>query len=270
MTKPGAHPRISLNLISAFNWPIAQSLDLARSLGVHAISLAVHQLGTVPEEGIALVRASGLPAVTLASGGGDLIGDAATALATLTPLIDAAAALGCPSAYTLSGTSPNGMPTDIAFDRLVETIRPAVDYAHGKGVTLGIEANSMATHATGFIHTLIDSIEFARATGAGVSVELQNIWYERDLERLFREHAHRFVIVQFSDFRVGEELRYNRRVPGDGSIPLEWMIGHLLDAGYRGYFDLEIIGPAIEAEGYASAISRSIDWLSERLHTWGV
>ena len=77
-------------------------------------------------------------------------------------------------------------------------------------------------------------------------------------------------MVQVSDFMVGEPLMYNRRVPGDGSMPLEWMLERLLDAGYMGDFDLELLGPAIEKEGYPSAIRRSVDWLSERLRSWGV
>ena len=62
----------------------------------------------------------------------------------------------------------------------------------------------------------------------------------------------------------------NRRVLGDGDIPLEWLLGHLLDAGFAGYFEIETLGPAIEAEGYGPAIARSLAWLNERLTKWGV
>ena len=78
------------------------------------------------------------------------------------------------------------------------------------------------------------------------------------------------AIVQVSDFLVGDELRFNRRVPGDGSIPLEWIMSALLDAGYGGVFDLEILGPVIAEEGYAAAMRRGCEWMSERLVGWGV
>jgi sugar phosphate isomerase/epimerase len=80
----------------------------------------------------------------------------------------------------------------------------------------------------------------------------------------------RITVVQVSDYLVGETTRMNRRVLGDGSIPLEWLLGQLLDAGYKGMFEIETLGPAIEAEGYASAIRRSLDWLNQRLISWGV
>jgi len=69
---------------------------------------------------------------------------------------------------------------------------------------------------------------------------------------------------------VGEDIKFNRRVPGDGSMPLQWMLGLILDAGYTGFLDLEVLAPAIEAEGLGSAIQRSVKWLSEQLWSWGV
>jgi sugar phosphate isomerase/epimerase len=111
--------------------------------------------------------------------------------------------------------------------------------------------------------------ELAEEANIQICLELQNCWYERDLPRLFREHVSHIGIVQVSDFRVGEELRLNRRVPGDGSMPLAWMIGQLLEAGYRGLFDIEILGPSIEAEGPEEALRRSVEWLSDLLKEYG-
>ena len=37
------------------------------------------------------------------------------------------------------------------------------------------------------------------------------------------------------------------------------ILGQVLAAGYAGAFDLEIIGPRIEQEGYESAVHRSVD-----------
>jgi len=87
---------------------------------------------------------------------------------------------------------------------------------------------------------------------------------------LFRENVDRFAVAQVSDYLVGETSRLNRRVLGDGSMPIEWLLGLLLDAGYAGMFEIETVGPAIEQEGYASAVRRSVDWLNERLVKWGV
>ena len=270
MDTPKFHPRISLNLASAFNWPLDRSLDFFLATGIGNITPALPRLGDNPVTGIRRIGESGLDCVSLVGGIHNLLESGTATLEALQPLIDTAAALGAPSCYCLSGPAPPGMPTDHAFDRLAALVGPAVDHARGRGISLAIEHNSVATRKTGFVNTLADAATLSRETGLGICVELQNCWYERDLPRLFRENAHRFILVQCSDFVVGETLSYNRAVPGDGDIPLEWLIGELLDGGYRGFFDLEFLGPRIEDEGYESAIPRGLAWLSERLDAWGV
>ena len=46
--------------------------------------------------------------------------------------------------------------------------------------------------------------------------------------------------------------------------------GMRLDAGYEGPFDLEILGPRIEEEGYRAPIARSLDRAGEMLQRLGV
>ena len=183
--------------------------------------------------------------------------------------IDAARALGCPAFYSVSGPPPPGMATDEAFAELLRALVPITAYARDQGVRVAIEHTSIATRSHGFVHSFADAAELAQETGIDIVLELQNVWYERRLPELFRANAGRIAVVQVSDFSVGEVVKLNRKVPGDGDMPLEWLIGHLLEAGYAGLFDIEVLGPHIEAEGYASALRRSIDWLSERLTRLG-
>ena len=54
-------------------------------------------------------------------------------------------------------------------------------------------------------------------------------------------------------------------MPGDGDIPLARIVGALLSSGYEGAFELEMVGPRIEAEGYDSAIRRGVGVMSDLL-----
>jgi sugar phosphate isomerase/epimerase len=72
-------------------------------------------------------------------------------------------------------------------------------------------------------------------------------------------------LVQVSDFVVGTHDTPNRVVPGDGDIPLRRVLGDIITAGYDGSFDLELIGPRVEEEGYESAVRRAIDATSALL-----
>jgi sugar phosphate isomerase/epimerase len=116
------------------------------------------------------------------------------------------------------------------------------------------------------VHTLRDAIELARRLEIDVCMEINACWAERDLARTIDDGIERIGVVQVSDFAVGTLSTPNRLVPGDGNIPLRRVIGQLLDAGYAGVFDLELVGPAIEAEGYRSALDRSCTYLSELLN----
>ena len=48
---------------------------------------------------------------------------------------------------------------------------------------------------------------------------------------------------------LGDRALPARAVPGDGAIPIEPFIRQVLAGGYTHGFDLELIGPRIEAEG---------------------
>ena len=76
-------------------------------------------------------------------------------------------------------------------------------------------------------------------------------------------------LVQISDYVLGDRATPNRAVPGDGMVPNEWLVRELLDAGYAGMFDLELVGPRIEAEGPRIASKRAAENLSELLTKLG-
>ena len=48
-------------------------------------------------------------------------------------------------------------------------------------------------------------------------------------------------------------------MPGDGDLPIRTFFEAALDAGYSGAFELEQVGPKIEAEGHAAALRRAVD-----------
>ena len=48
-------------------------------------------------------------------------------------------------------------------------------------------------------------------------------------------------------------------VPGDGDLPVGRFIQAALDTGYKGAFELEMVGPKIEAEGYEPALRRAVE-----------
>lgn len=264
------HPRVSINTLSSFKWPLEQDLACLKELGAPHFGFPMLKLEADVAAGIAAIRASGLDvACVAASTATASLLEPDEALRVLKPAIDTASTLGAPLCYFTSGKAAPGSTTDQACEALIAALPPALAYAGAKGVRLAIENNSVTTRHIGFVHSLRDTIQLAEETGLQICLELQNCWIERSLGPLFRAHAHHFGLVQVSDYLVGEDMRLNRRVPGDGSIPLRWLIEELLAAGYPGLFEIEVLGPHIETEGYEAAIRRSADWLSTTLERCG-
>jgi sugar phosphate isomerase/epimerase len=168
--------------------------------------------------------------------------------------------------YFNTGSSRSGMTVDESIEALCTVLGPLITRARELDVRIAIEPSSPTNHDRGCVHSLRDAIWVAEQTGVDFIVDLQTCWLERDLTTMVRENRDRVALVQVSDYVVGTETRLSRSVPGDGDIPLEHLLGDLLAVGYLGDFDVEMIGPRIEGEGYESAVPRAVKWLSDCLY----
>jgi len=80
-------------------------------------------------------------------------------------------------------------------------------------------------------------------------------------------------LVQICDVRIGgwgKPSPGGRVHIGEGELPLKRLMREVLDAGYQGLFDLEVLGPSIEVEGYAPALRRGVESASALLTEMGV
>jgi sugar phosphate isomerase/epimerase len=242
------HPRVCVSGISTWNQSLADDLELYRELGVHTIGAALRKIDT--EADVALLRSSGLRIA-------NVIGVGHTGLARG---IELALELDAPAVVFTTG--PAGpLEWDAAADAFALALAPHLPAP----VMLCLEHTNSLRHDVSFVHTLRDAIDLARRLDIHVCMEINACWAERDLARTVADGVDRIGIVQVSDFSIGTLSTPNRLVPGDGDIPLERIIGMVLDAGYEGVFDLELVGPKIEEEGYRTALERSFDFLSALL-----
>jgi sugar phosphate isomerase/epimerase len=92
---------------------------------------------------------------------------------------------------------------------------------------------------------------------------------EAGLKALLQQAIPMTGLVQVSDYVLGDRTAPCRAVPGDGVIPLDRIIGDVLDAGYRGVFDIELVGPRIAAEGARPATERAAQKVSDILRRLG-
>jgi sugar phosphate isomerase/epimerase len=260
--------RVSVSAICTFDWSLEQDLEFYAAHGITNVGISLVKLerhGWV--EGAQLVRDAGLRVT-------NLIGLGPFHLANpdqwnqqrerLMHALDAGVTVGAECLVVTTG--PAGpLSWETAADALEAALGPVLGEARDRSLPFALEHTNSLRVDVGFVHTLADVVDLARRLDVGVCMEINACWAERGLGETIAGSMDRIRLVQVSDFAVGTLSTPNRLVPGDGDIPLARILGQVLDAGYDGCFDLELIGPAIEAEGYATAVPRAVDRLADLL-----
>lgn len=267
------HPRLSLHQVGFLSESVAAFVRFCRGLGADYMTLASPLLlgPAAPGETRAALAEGGPRATTLAHAFAlqpDLEQDTGGAAALLTATIEAAADYGTSHIYMVTG-GRGGLDWEDAAARFAALIAPCRDLAGARGVALSVETANLLNADIHIAHTLDDTIRLAELAGIGVTIDLGACWFEGDLAGKFRRALPLTRLVQVSDYVLGDRTTPCRAVPGDGVVPLERILGQLLDMGYEGLFDLELSGPRIEAEGHRSTFQRGAETLSEMLTKLG-
>jgi sugar phosphate isomerase/epimerase len=272
VTKSTSHPRLSINGICNPATSLAEDLEFWSAEHFQYVGVPVAKMRSAGwERGINAMLEAGLRISNLGVANAFSLEHPdcwEQEQGELTRILDGAHRLSADCLFITPG-SPGRMLTDESCDVFRGAIGPVLAHSQRVGVPLAVEHNHASRRDLGFVHSLREMIEYASEIGIMVCVELQNCWLERHLEQLFRTGVSTFALVQVSDYVIGDKCVPSRAVPGDGDIRLEQIIDWLLCAGYEGAFDVEILGPRIEAEGYYSAACRSMDWMSELLYKLG-
>jgi sugar phosphate isomerase/epimerase len=252
------HPRISVNSLSSLFQSFDDDIAMWRALGVDHVGLISPKLEAVGWD----------KARDLVTEAGFRVSNVSVEERVVDPSLRFAASVGAGPVYITSGGA-GSLPWDEAAAAFCARIAPHAALADELGVRLAVEPTNPLRVDLSFVFCMRDGFDLARAAGIGAVLDLYSCWYERGLESLVRKNLDVLALVQICDFALGTTNTPNRSVLGDGDIPLERLFAMLLDAGYEGAFDLEILGPRIEEEGYASAIARSLEKASEILERLG-
>jgi sugar phosphate isomerase/epimerase len=238
--------------------PLAEQHSVWRALGLTRLSLIDSQLG---EPGLAeLIEENGYAVDTVCH-----LFESGEALSRV---IEKAAALGARVVYMLTG-GRGELSWEQAAERFSAAIVGCRRDAQQAGVALAIENASAVYADIHFAHTLRDTITLAEMAGVAICIDLFHCWAEADLAGLVERALPRTVQIQLSDYLLGDRALPARAVPGDGTIPIEPFLRQVLAGGYAHGFDLELIGPRIDAEGRVEAARRACETVSTMLKRLG-
>jgi sugar phosphate isomerase/epimerase len=258
---------ISINTLSLDPASFEEHVAIVKGLGATAIS---PDLADIEECGrartVQLLRNATLTVATVTHRAfGFATPSAATAQRDrLKRTIEIAQEIGARSVCMTSG--PRGeLSWREAALRFVTELAPCVDYAKAAGVTLALEPTSHLYADASIVHRLADVVSLAHRAGISVGIDLFPCWMDSDIDSAIAAAGPLCALVQVSDYVLGDRGLPCRAVPGDGAVPLERLIRLILATGFRGPFDLEIIGPRLLAEGRKPGLRRAMARLAEML-----
>jgi sugar phosphate isomerase/epimerase len=269
------HPRLSVNSVSSYLQPLEADITMWSELGIEHVALILPKVEEIGWDAARdMVTTAGLRVSTMFGPTYRPL-DADRSLGwwdadqkSTVDCIEFAASIGAASLYVCSGAAPT-LTWDGAAAAFCEMVAPAVARAKELGLPLLLEPTNPLRSDISFVFWQRDAMDLAREAGTKVMLDFQSSWYERGLEQVVRKNIDLVGLTQISDYVIGTTETGNRAVPGDGDIPLERLLTMVLDAGFEGSFDLEVMGPRIEEEGYYSAVRRSVERASELLERVG-
>lgn len=251
---------------------LPQFLAVAAAAGFRSVELSIQQAQAhgvaqvrdlLDRHGLSVAAASGilpagpvLPAPLLT--GPDAY---TTCLDGLTARLEAFAALGCPVATTVLNPR-SGLPQDEALDTARQRIGGLADAAAEHGVTLAVEAVSVASGLPADLDgpypvacTLPQLAELLTHTGRANAVALLDSFHwaaaGADPDDITALGARAIGHVQIADIpTTGAPSTWTdagRLFPGDGALPWTTLANALTAAGYTGAVSVELFNPSLRA-----------------------
>jgi len=266
------HPRLSIDAMCTFRWPFERDLALWRDMGARHAGLLVSKLADDPRGKMIQLTDAGIRASTLITGSFDLAAPDQwdTMRAAHREAIDLMAEFGGHSIYFTSGRTTGASWRD-DLETLAAALEPTVAYARDRGVLAAIEP-SLRTSSS-FVTTLRDAIDVAERTGISLVADFGNMWMERDFRETLARAMPHIALMQIGDVVIGASGRPapgGRAHIGKGELPLHRMMQDVLDAGYTGVFDLEVVGADFSSDCDEAELREGIKSASALLFDMGI
>ena len=259
------HPQISINTLCLPAASLGEHAEAVARLGARGISPSVAALLEFGvSEATQAIRDTGLEVATITHLSFGFATPEATSEARdrLLRTIDIADQIGGQSVIT--GGRGN-LSWGEAAEAFAAAMAPCAEEARKAGITIGIEGTSHLYADVSIAHRLSDTAKLARTAGISVMLDTFACWFDSDIEAAITEAGPLIGLVQVSDYVHGDRGLPCRAVPGDGACRLDRMIPAIAATGFTGYYDLEVIGPRLSAEGAEAGLRRAADFVAALL-----
>lgn len=255
---------LSVNETTTFRWSFEEDISQYMAAGIPAMGVWRQKLSDCGEEkALDLLQESGLRASHLFWAGGFTGSDGRTFRASIEDAVEAlrtAASLGAGSLVVYSGARAghtHNHARRLFKDALVELAPLAAEL----GVALAVEPMHPGCAAEFTFLTSLDDalaiVDLVANERVKIVLDTYHLGAEPNLIQRIPEIAPRVALVQLGDTKLAPKGEQNRCRLGDGVVPLGKIVRALLDGGYDGYFDVELLGEEFESADYGALLQHA-------------
>ncbi len=256
--------QLSMNETTTFRWSFEEDVARYAAAGIPAIGVWREKLsdcGTT--RAIELLRGHNMAVSHLFWAGGFTGSDGRSFRQSLDDAEEAlrtAALLGADSLVVYSGARANHTYNH-ARRLFRDALTELVPIAESQKVALAIEPMHPGCAAEfTFLTTTEEVLELLATIGSPlvkIVFDTYHLGQDRNVLDQISELVPHIALVQLGDAKLPPHGEQNRCLLGEGVVPLEGIIARLTEAGYDGYYDVELLGEEIEAVDYMSLLDHA-------------
>jgi sugar phosphate isomerase/epimerase len=255
---------LSVNEMTTYRWSFEEDVTRYRAAGIEAIGVWRQKLVDYGEtRALDLLARSGLKVSNLLWAGGFTGSDGHSyqeSLADAREALHLAAALKAGHLVVYTGAR-NGHTQNHARRLFLSALGELLPLAEELKVVLAVEPMHVGcAEEWTFLTTLDDALSLVNGVDSPylkLAFDTYHFGHDARILENVASIVPQIGIVHLGDRQCTPDREQNRHCLGDGALPLPCIVKALKKAGYQGYYDVELIGEAIESCDYGQLLERS-------------
>ncbi len=249
--------RLAVNELSTYRWTLEEDVLHYHSAGFEAIGIWRPKLRDYGEEkGAELIREHGLAISSLHWAGGFTGSDGRSYREALHDGLDAiqsAADIGASTVTVLTGGRAGH--THAHVKRLVcSALKELAEAAQAVGVHIAVEPMHIGcAFDWSIVNTIPQCLDLIAAIDnphIGIAFDCYHVAQDETTLHWLESIVPFVRLVQLGDAKHAPLGEQNRCLLGDGHVPLANIVSAFQKGGYKGFYEIEIIGQAVEHMQY--------------------
>jgi sugar phosphate isomerase/epimerase len=262
--------RLAVSELSTYRWTFEEDVQHYKNHGFRAIGVWRPKLSECGEaKGAELLSEFGMKASSLNWAGGFTGHDGRTfrdAIVDGLDAIDVAAELGADCLVVLAG-SRSGHTRNHAKRILTQALTELAEAAQAVGIQLAIEPMHVGcAHEFTFLTSIPDTLDVISSidrSNCGIVFDCYHMAQDHNVVDWLPSIVPFIRLVQLGDAKGAPMGEQNRCLLGHGRVPLHRIVKTLEQYGYRGYYEIELMGEDIEHFDYSEVLSSSYSVASD-------